>query len=214
GAQELELDDVYYSARTNQKVLALTFDDGPHPTHTPRLLDILKERNAKCTFFVVGNMARNRTSILRRIVAEGHEIANHTVKHDNLARYSNSALRAELTAAHQMIVAATGIPPRMMRPPGGAITKDQRKLMLKEFGYPTIMWSCDPEDWKKPGVSVVTDRLIKGAKPGGILLLHDLHGPTIDAVPRTLDTLIAQGYRFITMSELIALDQRPESSGQ
>ena len=94
-----------------------------------------------------------------------------------------------------------------MRPPGGAIKSSQKDYMLKEFGYPTILWSVDPEDWKRPGVSVVTRRLIDGAAPGGILLVHDLHAPTVDAMPKTLDTLLAQGYKFVTVTELIALDQ-------
>ena len=79
--------------------------------------------------------------------------------------------------------------------------------MMEEFGYPTILWSVDPEDWKKPGVSVVASRLVKGAAPGGILLVHDLHSSTVDAMPSALDQLLAQGYRFVTLTELIAMDE-------
>lgn len=201
------IDDTYTRVKTSEKVIAITFDDGPHPRNTPRLLDMLKERGIRSTFFVVGDMVRHNPQLLRRMIAEGHEIGNHTVTHSTLSRMSDAGLRDELRKAHQQILAATGVPPRCMRPPGGAIRKDQKQLMLKEFGYPTILWSCDPKDWQRPGVSVVTQRLIDGATPGGILLAHDLHAPTVDAMPRTLDTLLAKGYRFVTISELIAMDE-------
>ncbi len=201
------IDHTYTRITTGEKVIAITFDDGPHPENTPRLLDMLKERNIRATFYVVGNMVRYNPQILRRMIAEGHEIGNHTVTHRNLARMSESSLREELTQAHQQIVAATGVPPRSVRPPGGAITTDQKKLMLREFGYPTVLWSCDPKDWQRPGASVVAQRLLDGAYPGGILLVHDLHKPTVDAMPQTLDGLLARGYRFVTISELIAMDE-------
>lgn len=201
------IEDTYTKIKTSKKVIAITFDDGPHPQNTPRLLDMLKDRGVKATFFVVGNMVRYNPQLLRRMVAEGHEIGNHTVTHGTLSRMNDSGLRKELTEAHQQILAATGVPPRCMRPPGGAIKADQKQLMLREFGYPTILWSCDPKDWQRPGVDVVTQRLIDGAYPGGILLVHDLHKPTVDAMPRTLDHLLGQGYTFVTISELIAMDE-------
>ena len=110
--------------------------------------------------------------------------------------------------AHQDIVKATGVAPRTMRPPYGAITSSQRSWIKREFGYPTITWSVDPEDWKKPGSSVVASRLINGAAPGGILLVHDIHAPTIDAMPRALDGILAKGYKFVTVTQLISLEGR------
>ncbi len=205
-----EIDATYFSIETSEKVIAITFDDGPHGVNTPRLLDMLKKRGVKATFYVVGNMVEYNPQILKRMIAEGHEIGNHTVTHGNLARMSDASLRKELQDAHDMIVDATGVAPKSMRPPGGAITNDQKKLMLKEFGYPTILWSVDPEDWKRPGASVVTSRLVNGARPGGILLVHDLHAPTVDAMPSTLDQLLAKGYRFVTVTELIMMDESYE----
>lgn len=204
-----KIDATYFSIKTSEKVIAITFDDGPHGVNTPRLLDMLKQRNVKATFYVVGNMIKNSygPDVLRRIIAEGHEIGNHTVTHATLSRLSDSGLRKELQDAEDMIFKITGVKPRTMRPPGGAIKNDQKKLMLREFGYPTIMWSVDPEDWKRPGASVVTSRLVNGARPGGILLVHDLHAPTVDAMPSTLDQLLAQGYRFVTITELINMDE-------
>ena len=204
--------DTYHQISTSEKVIAITFDDGPERNNTPRLLDMLKQRNIRATFFVVGNMVRSNPQLLRRMIAEGHEIGNHTVTHRTLSAMSDAGLRSELSRAHQQILAATGVPPRCMRPPGGAIRSAQKKLMLKEYGYPTILWSCDPKDWQRPGVNVVAQRLIDGAHPGGILLAHDLHKPTVDAMPKTLDTLLSQGYRFVTVSELIGMDESAGSS--
>ena len=198
--------DSYYKVETSLPFIALTFDDGPHPSNTPRLLDILKERNVKATFYVVATNARAYPEIMRRIIAEGHEIGNHTVTHGNLAKMSAAGVRKELTEAHESIVAATGVAPRTMRPPYGAITSSQKKWIREEFGYPSIMWSVDPEDWKKPGSSVVTSRLVKGASPGGILLVHDIHVSSIDAIPSAVDQLLAKGYQFVTVTQLIAMD--------
>lgn len=205
-----EIDHTYFSIKTSEKVIAITFDDGPHGENTPRLLDMLKKRKVKATFYVVGGMVEYNPQLLRRMITEGHEIGNHTVSHGNLARMSTEALRTELKAAHEMIKEVTGIAPRTMRPPGGSITTDQKKYMLKEFGYPTILWSVDPEDWKRPGASVVTSRLINGARAGGILLVHDLHKPTVDAMPATLDKLLSQGYQFVTITDLIMMDEIDE----
>ena len=202
-----QIADTYTRVKTGRRVLAITFDDGPHPENTPRLLDMLKARNIKATFYVVGNMVKYNPQILRRMVEEGHEIGNHSVSHGNLARMSNAELLKELKTAHQQIVDASGVEPLSMRPPGGAIRKDQKELMLRELGYPTVLWSVDPEDWKRPGPAVVTSRLLNGASPGGILLVHDLHKPTVDAMPGTLDGLLAMGYEFVTVSELIEMDE-------
>ncbi|MBP6600345.1 MAG: polysaccharide deacetylase family protein [Verrucomicrobiales bacterium] len=201
------IDDTYTRVKTSRKVIAITFDDGPHPENTPRLLDMLKERKIKATFYVVGDMVKYSPQLLRRMVAEGHEIGNHTVSHGTLSRMSNDSLIKELKTAHEQILHETGVAPRTMRPPGGAIKKDQKALMMEELGYPTILWSVDPLDWKRPGPAVVTSRLLNGASPGGILLVHDLHKPTVDAMPSTLDQLLAQGYEFVTISELIELDE-------
>ncbi len=200
--------DSYSRVATSLPYVALTFDDGPHPTYTPRLLDILKAKNVKATFYVVGTNARRYPEIMRRIIAEGHEIGNHTVNHPNLSKMSDDGVRKELRGTHEAIVAATGMPPRTMRPPYGAITATQKSWIRKEFGYPTILWSVDPEDWKKPGSTAVTSRLVSGAAPGGILLVHDIHGGSIDAMPATIDQIKAKGLQFATVTQLLAMEQR------
>lgn len=195
----------YNSARVNGPFIAITFDDGPHPTQTPRLLDILAARNVKATFYVLGQNAQRYPAILRRMVAEGHEIANHSWNHPKLSSLSDAAVRDQLNRTHKAIIDATGAIPKTYRPPYGAITARQKEWIKSEFGYPTILWSVDPNDWQRPGPSVVTSRIINGTRSGAIILAHDIHPPTIDAMPATIDGLLARGYRFVTVSQLIGL---------
>lgn len=193
------------SGRSDLKIVAMTFDDGPHPQNTPRLLDMLKQRGIKCTFFTIGRSVDLYPAITKRIVDEGHEIGNHTYTHGNLSKMSESKVRNELNRGRDAIIRATGVNPRVMRPPYGALYSNQRQWVLDAYGYPTILWSVDPMDWKDRDAGVVSRRLIARAHPGAILLAHDLHKTTIDAMPKTLDTLIGQGYKFVTVSELIQL---------
>jgi len=189
--------------------VAMTFDDGPHPTLTPRLLDILKERNIRATFFVVAPNTRRYPHIIQRMIAEGHEVANHTVNHPtNMARLGQERVRSEFRGCEEAIVAAAGRRPVLMRPPGGSVSSAQKVWIHDEFGYKTILWSCDPEDWKRPGVGVVTRRIIDGATNGAIILAHDIHAPTIAAVPAAMDGILAKGFRFVTVSQLISMEQQ------
>ena len=190
--------------------IAMTFDDGPHPRNTPRLLDMLRQRNIKATFYVIGNSVKMYPEITRRIVAEGHEIGNHTWTHRNLTKLSNSEVCREMDRTRDVIVSATGVQPRTMRPPYGALLTRQRKMIFKEYGYPTIMWSVDPQDWKRPGISVVRDRIISQTRNGSIVLSHDLHAPTVDAMPSTLDGLLGKGFQFVTVSQLLTMQGRAQ----
>lgn len=197
----------YSSAKISQKVLAMTFDDGPHPSLTPKLLDILKERNIKCTFFVIGKNAKAYPNIIRRMIAEGHEVANHTWTHCSLTSRSDAQIRTELQQSEDALVAAANYRPHLIRPPYGAINTRIKQFMFSEFGYSTIMWSVDPQDWRRPGVSVVTSRLVSGARPGAIMLAHDIHPPTIQAMPSMFDQLLAKGYQFVTVSQLLNMEK-------
>ncbi|MGD1977851.1 MAG: polysaccharide deacetylase family protein [Akkermansiaceae bacterium] len=188
----------------DQPYVAMTFDDGPHPQNTPRLLDILRARNIKATFYVIGNLVDRHPEIVRRIVAEGHEIGNHTYTHRKLTTLNDYAVDEEMRKTEQSIIRATGVKPRTMRPPYGALTQRQRGMIFSRFSYPTIMWSIDPEDWKRPGPSVVASRILTNAHNGAIILAHDLHAPTIDAMPQTFDGLLSRGYQFITVSQMLA----------
>ncbi len=188
----------------SQPYIAMTFDDGPHKTNTPRLLDILRQRNIKATFYVIGRNVDMYPGITRRIVAEGHEIGNHTYTHANLKTLSDASVRGEMNRTRDSIIRATGVQPRTMRPPYGAIYQRQREMIFSEFGYPTIMWAVDPRDWQRPGVSVVRSRILTDTSNGAIVLAHDLHAPTVDAMPSTLDGLLAKGFKFVTVSQLLA----------
>jgi peptidoglycan/xylan/chitin deacetylase (PgdA/CDA1 family) len=197
----------YSSIHTDQMVLAMTFDDGPHPQNTPKLLDLLKERNIKATFFLVGANVKAYPDIVRRIIAEGHEVANHTWTHPSLTSLSDEKIRSEMQRTQDAIVAASGYHPRLMRAPFGATNKRIEQWIFNEFGFPSILWSVDPNDWKRPGVAVVTRRLVEGAHKGAILLAHDIHAPTITAMPSTLDQLLAKGYQFVTVSQLLNIEK-------
>ena len=189
----------------NGPFISITFDDGPHVTNTPRLLDMLAARGVKATFFCVGSLVTRYPNIVRRIVAEGHEMANHTWTHPWLSKLSDSGVRSELDRANAGITSVAGVAARLYRPPYGAITARQKQLIMSEYGYPTILWSVDPRDFERPGPAVVTSRILAGTKPGGIILVHDIHAPSVAAMPATLDGLLARGYRFVTCSQLIAM---------
>lgn len=185
--------------------IAMTFDDGPHGTLTPELLDLLAARKIKATFFVVGKCVAEYPAIVSRAVREGHEIANHSWSHSNLAKMSDEGVRREMQKTDDAIKAAAGYRPKLMRPPYGSITARQKQWIHDEFGYKCIIWDVDPLDWKRPGPAVVTSRIVNGTAAGSIILAHDIHGPTVDAMPATFEQLQAKGFKFVTVSELLAM---------
>ena len=200
---------VYSQCQVDAPVIAITFDDGPHPQNTPRLLDMLKERGIKATFFMVGKCATTWPAVVKRIADEGHEVANHSWSHPNLAPMKETRIMDQLQQTHDAIVKACGVAPILYRPPYGSIRMTQRKAIHDRFGYPTILWDVDPLDWQSPRtVTKVHNRILAQTKPGSIILCHDIHEPTIDAMPSVLDELLARGYRFVTVTELINLDSQ------
>ena len=194
----------HYGGSPALPYIALTFDDGPHPTLTPRLLDILKSHNVKATFYVTGQNVARYPGITRRIVAEGHEIGNHTWGHPNLTKLSDAAVRSELDRTNTAIVNAVGVKPRTFRPPYAAMTSRQRAWVNAEYGYPIVFWNVDPRDWKDRNANLVTSRLLSGTRKGSILLLHDIHATSVSAVPQTINGLISKGYQFVTVSQLLS----------
>ncbi len=198
---------LYNSVHTTRPVVALTFDDGPHATLTPKLLDILRAQGVHATFFVLGENVERYPDIARRIVAEGHEIANHSWDHPSLPRVSAERLDRELRRTSEIIEKTTGQKVTMMRPTYGALNDRVEKSLLENYKLDVILWSVDPRDWKRPGADVVTRRMVGGAHPGAILLAHDIHPGTIVAMPDTIAQLKAKGYTFATVSELIAMDE-------
>jgi peptidoglycan-N-acetylglucosamine deacetylase len=195
----------FSSVHVDGPYIALTFDDGPNATLTPKLLDLLAARHLKATFFVVGQNAADHPEILKRAVREGHEIGNHTWSHPNLGKMSDEAVRKELQKTDDAITAAIGKHPTLLRPPYGSITAREKKWIHDEFGYRIILWDVDPLDWKRPGPSVVTARILKETKAGSIVLSHDIHPPTIEAMPATFDQLMKKGFKSVTVTELLAM---------
>ena len=197
----------FSSCTVEGKEIAITFDDGPHKTNTPQLLDILKQRGIRATFFVVGQNATEYPDILKRIVAEGHELANHSYTHPVLASMSQSAVHEQLDKTHQAVLKATGVSMKLLRPPYGALSEPQRRTVNNEFGYKVILWSVDPLDWKVRDAARVQNEIVSHTQAGSIVLAHDIHKSTVDAMPETLDKLTEKGFKFVTVSELLALDR-------
>jgi len=186
--------------------IAMTFDDGPHPKLTPMLLDMMKERGIKGTFFLVGKNVAEYPEIAQRIVAEGHEVANHSWAHPQLTKLGPDALKKEIADTNDAIHRATGIQTTIMRPPYGAINASITKRLNEEFGLTVALWSVDSIDWRIRNAAHVTILITEKAAPGAIILAHDIHPSTVQAMPAVFDTLTAKGYKFVTVSELIALD--------
>ncbi len=197
----------FYSAAIGTPHLALTFDDGPHGSLTPRLLDALAKRRVKATFYVIGRNVETHPDIARRIVAEGHEIANHTWSHPSLSGLSAERVADELRRTHEIALEVTGVRMTNLRPPYGAFNDRVRQVAFDGHGYDTIMWSVDPQDWKYRNSARVTRELVSGAAPGAVLLCHDIHKTTITAIPPVLDQLLARDFQFVTVAQLMAMDK-------
>ena len=195
----------FNSVHVDGPYIALTFDDGPHATLTPKLLDLLAAHHMRATFFVVGQNAADHPEILRRAIREGHEIANHSWSHPNLTKMSDEAVRRELQKTDDAIFAAIGKHPTLLRPTYGSITARQKVWIHDDFGYRIIIWDVDPLDWKRPGPGVVCSRILKETRAGSIVLAHDIHPPTIEAMPATFDQLDRKGFKSVTVSELLAM---------
>ena len=195
----------FNSVHTDGPYIAMSFDDGPSAALTPKLLDLLAARHIKVTFFVIGENVVEHPEIVARAAREGHEIGNHSWSHPNFAKMSQESVRSQLQRTDDAIKNATGERPTLMRPPYGSITDRQKHWIHDEFGYQIILWDVDPYDWKRPGPAVVRNRILKETRPGSIVLSHDIHPGTIEAMPSTLDALEAKGFKFVTVSELIGM---------
>jgi peptidoglycan-N-acetylglucosamine deacetylase len=186
--------------------IAMTFDDGPSEKLTPKLLDILAVHHIKATFFVIGENVSEHPEILARAVREGHEIGNHSWSHPNFAKMSDEAVRSQLRKTDDAIQNAIGKSATLLRPPYGSITARQKRWINEEFGYKIVLWDVDPLDWRRPGPVAVCNRIVRNTRAGSIVLAHDIHPGTIEAMPSTFDQLEAKGFKFVTVSQLIAME--------
>jgi peptidoglycan-N-acetylglucosamine deacetylase len=200
----------YNSCNVEGMSIAITFDDGPNAELTPKLLDMLKERGIKATFFVVGKNVEEYPGIVARMATEGHEVANHSWSHPALTKLGVESFRKQIENTNEAIAKATGKRPVLMRPPYGATSVSLNKRLNEQFGLKVILWSVDPLDWKYRNSNRVYNAIIQNTRPGSIILAHDIHATTVAAMPATLDALLAKGYKFATVSELIAMEIPPQ----
>jgi peptidoglycan-N-acetylglucosamine deacetylase len=195
----------FNSVHVDGPYIAMTFDDGPSEKLTPKLLDLLAAHRIKATFFVIGQNVAEHPEIVARAAREGHEIGNHSWSHPNLGKMSDEGVRRELRRTEDVIKDAIGSRPTLMRPPYGSLSTRQKRWIHDEFGYRIILWEVDPLDWKRPGPTVVCNRILRETRAGSIVLSHDIHPGTIEAMPATFSQLEAKSFKFVTVSELIGM---------
>lgn len=185
------------------KCVALTFDDGPSPEHTEALLATLESAGVPATFFVQGVNVRAYPEIAKKIVeTPGMEIANHSATHPDLTGVDDQRLHEEIVGNADAIEQATGVRPTLLRPPYGLEDADVERV-ARESGQGIVLWDIDTEDWRDPGPEGVAAAIHDQVRPGSIVLMHDVHASSPEAMPRVITELKQQGYTLVTVSELI-----------
>ena len=183
------------------KVIAWTFDDGPGP-YTAHLLDILDQHGAKATFFLIGSKVSAQADVLRRMHSRGHQLGNHSWSHPELPKLPVNQIASEIDRTNDAIKQATGVTPSILRPPYGAVNGVVLE-QLRLRGMSSILWSVDTRDWADRNSDIVCSRAVAGARPGAIILMHDIHQTSVNAVPCILSSLKQQGYSFVTVQGLL-----------
>ncbi len=189
--------------------VAITFDDGPHPDFTPKILDVLKQKKVKATFFLTGGNAEKYPEVVKRIKKEGHDIGNHTYHHLNLSPKKLSTVKKEIILTEMVIKEITGEAPVYFRPPRGVYDQKVRRLLV-DSGYSIILWTVTTQDWRLPGVDFILKQARK-AKGGDIILMHDSGSltkaegadrmQTVKALPILIDELRERGLKPVKISE-------------
>lgn len=188
-----------YLEKKNRKVVALTFDDGPNPTTTTQALDTLSKYGIKATFFVLGKNVAGNEEILKRMKSDGHVIGNHSWSHPVLSKLSLDEAKKQITDTEAALTKVLGSSSKLMRPPYGAITDDIRNSLDLSF----IMWNVDSLDWKSKNEASILTEIQREVKNGSIILMHDIHAETVNALPKVIDYLKGQGYDFVTVPEML-----------
>lgn len=196
------------------KIIALTFDDGPDPVYTPQILDVLKEHNAKATFFLVGKHVEKYPDIAKRIANEGHDIGNHSYSHPNMVLLTRDRLIREVEMAEKAITQAAGVRPYLFRPPRGLHNKALMEIIIQRK-YTMVLWSLSSRDWQEPSHKEIVWRVLRGARNGDIVLFHDsgsiispeggCRQSTVLALPEIIKGLRAQGFKIVTIRDMIIL---------
>lgn len=207
GSAADDADPVYFRRDNDKMMIALTFDDGPHPRYTPEILDILKEYGIPATFFTVGKNAVLYPDVIVRCRDEGHEIANHTYTHRDLSGDSVLDIRREICGAEDTIYENLEIRTKLLRPPGGLYGTNVIRAAA-ELDYTLVLWTVDTRDWAHTPADRIADKVLTKIRSGDIVLMHDYIGensPTPEALRIFIPVLLDQGYRFVTVSELLGV---------
>lgn len=202
---------VVAEVKTDQKLVAITFDDGPYPPYTDQILDILKEYQVPATFFLIGKNADKYPELVKREVAEGHQIGNHTYDHVDLLKADGKTIADEVDRTNKIILAITGQIPKVVRPPHGFRDSVVMEAMAKR-GLKVVEWSVVSRDWTNPGVETIVGRTMANVKNGSIILLHDGDGvaqtasrsQTVQATRQIILQLKAAGYKFVTVDQIVS----------
>lgn len=194
-----------YSVDCKEKKIAVTFDAAWENSNTDELISILKDYDAKATFFVTGDFCRRYREDVKKFFDAGHEIENHSDKHPNLVGANVNDIIADTRACSNEIKMTTGVEPTLYRAPSGAYD-DNLITTVTGMGMQVVQWDVDSVDWKKPSAADIKKKVLKGVKPGSILLFHNDLENTTEALPEILANLKSQGYKFVTVKELILKD--------
>ena len=184
---------------TSTKRVALTFDDGPHPKVTQQILKTLKKYNAKATFFVLGESVEKNPNVLKEVFNAGHEIGNHTYSHPKLTTLTNKQIQTQVESTNKAVKSITGNNPTVFRPPYGSYDK----TVSSQLNVPNVLWTVDTLDWKHRDPKKTLQIVKSNVKNGSIILMHDIHQSTADALDSVISTLQKQGYEFVTVSEIL-----------
>ena len=199
-------ENIYRSVPNAKGMITLTFDDGPHPIYTRQILDILKREGIKATFFVIGeNIGYYDEGIVAEIIADGHELGNHTFNHEHTKQMSEEAFYRDVRACHELVKEKYGYEMKIFRPPEGYVD-EKVKNIASELDYSIIIWSIDTKDWEHVGSDLIVGNVEKNASDGDIILMHDYvskPNTTVAALERVIQNLKKEGYVFVTVSELL-----------
>jgi peptidoglycan/xylan/chitin deacetylase (PgdA/CDA1 family) len=205
--------DLVWYVSTDEPAIALTFDDGPDPKYTPAVLKALDQYGAKATFFFIGRNVEEYPDLVRQVVAAGHEVGNHTYSHQyNLSHLPEGEIVRQIEKTAALVGDVSGYQTKVFRPPGGAYNPHLISV-VKSLGYDIILWTwtTNPSDAYAPGSDKITRRATEAALPGDIILLHEgvNHGQTLKALPQIMKVLSDRGFKFVTVSQLLALRKAP-----
>ena len=198
---------VYRSVPTEKKQIALTFDDGPHPTLTPRILEILERYGISATFFMVGQNVLNYPEAARAVIGAGHEVGNHTFSHPHIANLGEKAIFDEIGKCEDALEELCEYRPHLLRTPQGALTPSLERCLIDD-DYILVLWSLDTRDWENKSTAHVVRTVLDSVQAGDIILMHDFIGhnsKTPEALEKIIPVLLSEGYEFVTVSALLGL---------